>query len=314
MSIPPAAEPSVPSARSGWERRLFWLLPALALIAGSTGAAAVPAVPDWARWSLLGVALSTMSCLGIAVLLGPAARRLAGEAHPLTPGEQHQLTAVERIEAINAARNTLIQAATGLVIIGGVVFTAQGLWYTAQTLDVTRQGQITDRYTKAVEQLGSDKLDIRLGGIYALERVATDSTRDHQAIYEVLCAFAREHSPPPQKPTAAPPAGSPTSLATDVQAALTVIAHRDVRYDAHPVNLHQARIAGADLAGAKLGGADLIGAKLAGADLTDADLWGADLTRADLWGVNLTRADLTRANLKDTTGGTAISSGPSDAD
>ena len=30
---------------------------------------------------------------------------------------------------------------------------------------------MTYRYTKAVEQLGSDKLDVRIGGIYALERV-----------------------------------------------------------------------------------------------------------------------------------------------
>ena len=34
---------------------------------------------------------------------------------------------------------------------------------------------MTDRYTKAIEQLGSDKLDVRIGGIYALERVARDS-------------------------------------------------------------------------------------------------------------------------------------------
>jgi hypothetical protein len=33
---------------------------------------------------------------------------------------------------------------------------------------------VTDRYTKAIEQLGSDRLDVRIGGIYALERVARD--------------------------------------------------------------------------------------------------------------------------------------------
>jgi hypothetical protein len=64
-----------------------------------------------------------------------------------------------------------MQSATGMVMIAGVVFTAAGLVYTACTLHTTEQGQITDRYTRAVEQLGSDKLDIRLGGIYALERV-----------------------------------------------------------------------------------------------------------------------------------------------
>ena len=63
------------------------------------------------------------------------------------------------------------------------------------------QGQVTDRYTKAIEQLGSDKLDVRIGGIYALERIARDSARDHPTVMEVLTAFIREHSheqwPPP---------------------------------------------------------------------------------------------------------------------
>ena len=63
---------------------------------------------------------------------------------------------------------------------------------------------MTDRYTKAIEQLGSDKLDVRIGGIYALERVARDSARDHPTVMEVLTAFIREHSheqwPPPDHP------------------------------------------------------------------------------------------------------------------
>jgi len=53
---------------------------------------------------------------------------------------------------------------------------------------------VTDRYTKAIEQLGSDKRDVRIGGIYALERVARDSPRDHPTVIEVLAAFIREHS------------------------------------------------------------------------------------------------------------------------
>ena len=58
----------------------------------------------------------------------------------------------------------------------------------AQSLrtELTEQGQVTDRYTKAIEQLGSDKLDVRIGGIYALERVARDSARDHPTVMEVL--------------------------------------------------------------------------------------------------------------------------------
>lgn len=73
------------------------------------------------------------------------------------------------------------------------------------------QGHITDRYTKAIEQLGKldgDKpnIEIRLGAIYALERIARDSPRDHWTIMEVLTAYVRQNAPaapigePPEKP------------------------------------------------------------------------------------------------------------------
>lgn len=54
--------------------------------------------------------------------------------------------------------------------------------------------RVTDRYTKSIEQLGSDKLDVRIGGVYALERIARDSSRDHPTVMEVLSAFIREQA------------------------------------------------------------------------------------------------------------------------
>jgi hypothetical protein len=278
-------------------------------IVGAAVAATDESIPGWGRWTLAGIALAGTAGLGIAVLIGPASRRLAGERHPLTQAERQQMTTTERVEAVNAARHTLIQAATGLVVIGGVVFTAQGLWYTAESLDASRQaqrtaeqGQITDRYTKAVEQLGATKMDVRLGGIYALERLAQDSPRDHQTVYDVLAAFVREHDPKPSvkdKDLAA--------MSTDVQAALTVIGRRDATRDKRAPDLHRIRIPYADLSGADLSGANLFranltnvtlaGANLTGAHLFDADLTGADLLRANLFRADLTDADLSGANL-----------------
>lgn len=52
---------------------------------------------------------------------------------------------------------------------------------------------MTDRYTKAIDQLRSDKLDERIGGIYALDRVARDSFTDHPTAIDVVAAFIREH-------------------------------------------------------------------------------------------------------------------------
>jgi hypothetical protein len=110
---------------------------------------------------------------------------------------------------------------------------------TARTLEVTEQGHITERYAKAIQQLGDTELAVRLGGIYALERLAHDSPeRDHPTVVEVLSAFVREGSkkqctPRPEQgmaheaaketDTAAPQSNAEARPPTDVQAALTVL-------------------------------------------------------------------------------------------
>src|SRR5215218_5855243 len=86
--------------------------------------------------------------------------------------------------------------------IAGLVFGAIRAHAAHVQARVAEQGHITDRFTKAVEQLGSDKLEVRLGGIYALERVARDSRRDHGPIMETLTAFVRENAPWPPRESA----------------------------------------------------------------------------------------------------------------
>src|SRR3954471_10607316 len=50
----------------------------------------------------------------------------------------------------------------------------------SEDLRQTVQGQITERFTRAIDQLGATddkgnkRLEIRLGGIYALERISRD--------------------------------------------------------------------------------------------------------------------------------------------
>ncbi|WP_189210353.1 pentapeptide repeat-containing protein [Actinokineospora fastidiosa] len=60
--------------------------------------------------------------------------------------------------------------------------------------------RITDLYTKAVEQLGSEKAPVRLGGLYALERLAQDHVEQRQTIVNVLCAYLRMPYTPPDNP------------------------------------------------------------------------------------------------------------------
>jgi hypothetical protein len=61
----------------------------------------------------------------------------------------------------------------------------------AQT-EADRQRRIVESFTRAVEQLGSDKLEVRVGAIFALERLSRESPDDYWTIMEVLAAFVRE--------------------------------------------------------------------------------------------------------------------------
>ena len=71
--------------------------------------------------------------------------------------------------------------------------------------------------------------------------------------------------------------GQERSTRPDVQAALTVVGHRDPDRDIQPIDL-----ARATLNGATLTSADLTGAKLSSADLTDADLTDARWPEGEL--------------------------------
>src|SRR5579872_7513033 len=97
------------------------------------------------------------------------------------------LGANERAAEIGRVRTALLAIAAGSVAVVGLV-------YTARTFALNRQGQITERFTRAVDQLGSSEVDIRLGAIYALERIARESAVDHPPIVAILSGFVREHS------------------------------------------------------------------------------------------------------------------------
>jgi uncharacterized protein YjbI with pentapeptide repeats len=157
---------------------------------------------------------------------------------------------------------------------------------------------ISNQLSKGFEQLASDKVAMRLGGIYALEGVMNTSERPEQyrgPVLEMLCAFVREYTIGKtvfEKP------------AIDIQAALAVIGRRKgqelpdlAQVNIRGANLSGANLRGADLDSANLNSAYLSGAYLSGANLLGANLTGANLTSAHLGRVDLTGADLTGANL-----------------
>ena len=174
---------------------------------------------------------------------------------------------------------------------------------------------------QAIEQLASDTLVVRLGGIYSLERIAKGSVRDHPMVMEVLSAFVRAHSHP--VPALPEPVGmTPDTLAqangqaagerqsearqpqqrpnptVDVRAALTVLGRLPSRPDVDRADLANAYLPAAALPGTKLCGFRLVGANLNQANLAGADLERAQLQRATLQGAWLQKASLKEANLQ----------------
>jgi hypothetical protein len=228
---------------------------------------------------------------------------------------RHGLSVRDRIELVNQTRATWAQIVAGAAGFLVIYLTWRRLTATERTVEISQEGQITERFTRAIEQLGSEKLEIRLGGIYALERIARDSEKDHWTIMEVLTAFVRENAPwRPEE--AAPQPAEPPPLRADIQAILTVIGRRTRTYrngevwpldlrrtDLRNANLRLAHLEGAHFWEGHLEGADLMFAHLEGADLWKARLEGASLSQADLrgaylWQAHLEGADLGKARLE----------------
>jgi Pentapeptide repeats (8 copies) len=215
------------------------------------------------------------------------------------------VTPTELAQARNAVRTTLLQGLGGLVLLIGAYLT----WRQTQIsraasreeLRLTREGQLTDRFTRAVEQLGSNDVAVRVGGIYALGRVAEESLTDRAAIADILTAYVRKEAPWPPDANSPYPEDFPIDQlphlairAPDIQAVLTVLGRRTpsppqraawISLDLPRTDLRRGALMGADLQRARLRGASLakawmFKADLRGADLRDADLRGAALREA----------------------------------
>jgi HAMP domain-containing protein len=301
------------------------------------------ALAGWARrrlwWVLTGLAVAIV--LGIAFVLSIDVARqtqdLVREASEIPEG---QISAKDRVDLVRTAfqyqADNFTRIWTGIIgSFSGVAAVAAGaiawrnLRATQAKLDVDREGQLTDRFTKAIDQLASERtdaggkpipnLEVRLGGIYALESIARDSPADHWTIMEVLTAYVRENarwiepSPAhrivssledapvqePQAPEELPP------LRTDIQAVLSVVGRRMRSADRREreglnlkkTDLRKAYLNDAHLERAFLEGAHLEEAFLADDFLAETSRPGAHLENAYLVGANFGKALLRNAHL-----------------
>lgn len=176
--------------------------------------------------------------------------------------------------------------------------------------ETAQHSLLNERYQKGAEMMGSEVLSVRLGGIYALARLAHEHPEEyHTQIMQLYCAFVRAH-PETDKNAAVEGKQQRTLLREDVQAILTAIGkrseaqiaiEREGTEEPYTLDLSHTNLVGANLTCAVLSRAALVGVKLSGATLFGAKLSGAVLNRAELVNANLTGADLSRASLSDAT-------------
>jgi hypothetical protein len=230
------------------------------------------------------VVVATLAGLAFVwLLLGPFTRLVGGQL------VESIVDPIKRAEALNAIRASVLQALVGAAALGALVFTGR-------TYLLSREGQVTDRFAKAIGQLASDRTDERIGGVFSLERVMADSRRDHYTVVEVLSAFVREHAGTPADHVITN-GNAPKETPADVQAALTVLGRRPLRPEHRPVNLIRTWLPRADLRDANFQGFVLCGANLQGADLIRTQLQGSHLDGADMTDTKgLTREQLNAAH------------------
>jgi uncharacterized protein YjbI with pentapeptide repeats len=233
-----------------------------------------------------------------------------------------------KLKAITDTRTALL---AGLIGVGALLtfwLNSRAYRITARTFELTEQGHITERYTKAIEQLGDNELAVRLGGIYALERLAHDSERDHPTAVEVLSAFVREGTrtqgtrPPKQGVAQAtadelhatePGTNDEARPATDIEEALLAaladpwFVQRlvDQFTRARPATDIQAAVSvlgrlpqRPGISRGDLSEADLSGARLDAANLSSAQLGKVNLSGVQALDVNLSGARLDEASLR----------------
>jgi uncharacterized protein YjbI with pentapeptide repeats len=213
-----------------------------------------------------------------------------------------------------------------LLSLAGIIGGPFVIWRTiiaAQQVSVARESHYTSLFTKAIEQLGATRevkaldhsgaptlhtepnLEVRLGAIYALERIALDSERDHSPIMETLCAYVRQNvAAPAAEPEDVLPGTREYAVwvrslprpRADVLAVMKVLGRRPqtrigtelkdlgsverTPFDLTAVNLQRVRLKNLRLAHLDLTGSSLEGAYLMHVDFSDTELYGCSFAES----------------------------------
>ncbi|WP_052245259.1 pentapeptide repeat-containing protein [Halocynthiibacter namhaensis] len=256
---------------------------------------------------------------------------------------------------IDQARTTR-ELGTAVLALFGAPFLVWRTVIASKQAHTAEQGLYTDRIAKAVEQIGADKvvkqqrkdekgnltyerdkdnkrifskpimveetapnLEVRIGGLYALERIARDSPKDHITVMEIICAYIRENCKPDVSQFPADDAPLDVWINWDVPAqqhprsdintAISVINNRDKRQlEREKIRKFKLNLAGVDFRGltvklTNFSGTNFNNAKFLAATISNSTLRGAhfdtvDFRKARLWSSDFSNSTFFVCDLK----------------
>ena len=194
----------------------------------------------------------------------------------------------------------------------GVILTVIRNILTKQQNDTEEQRLVTEQISRGIDQIGAYKqsadgkilepnMEVRMGGLYSLQRIMQDSERDEESIAKIFYAYVRENAKKGKIKT------KEYQPREDVQAALDIISRFNKAWKKRGkgfspdsrINLSRINFKGYSFTDINFRYAILEDVDLSDAILFKADLFGTDLFRANLSGANLTNSNLSNSYLTD---------------
>lgn len=202
-------------------------------------------------------------------------------------GKKRDLELDKYLNLENEYRKTIAQIVGGLYVLGGFAFTWFQVLATQDTIVISQERLITDRYSKAIDQLGGGSTQTRLGGIYALGSIAKTSPDYVSIVNNVLASYIRQNYNLQD-----------STLKEELQASINILTKKQYKK-----NLKNDLEEGITLSNVTLNKFDfskalLQKAKLNGADLSKSTFIEANLSEAEAYGTTFIRANLTEAFLE----------------
>lgn len=201
----------------------------------------------------------------------------------------------DRFDVAIKAATAIAAFAAGLLTWARLELSRREHHLAAEDRRLAADRDLTERYSRSIDQLGSGDPLVQVGGIFALERFALDAERaatdrdiDWRMALDVLAALTRKLSRESERVAEARPTGGdqPGHTAPEppiaVIEAVRVLGRFDRRAGRSPTSPPNYVCVEHDMSGVLLTNAKLAGASFPSVDFTGADLSGATLTGADL--------------------------------